>query len=480
MTPRFRWSTFVAGLIVISAAFVASPHRGTAHADGEKQPETSKAEETKPAEVSAEKDDEYYELLQLFVDTLDQVERNYVKDISRRELMEAAIEGMLTKLDQHSNYIAPEDVERFRSEVEAEFTGVGIQISIQQGRLTVVSPLVGTPAYRAGIKPGDQILEIDGEDTKGITVDEAVKRVKGRVGTTVTMTVKHAAGGETEMIELKREKVRVETVLGDRRGDDDGWDFMFDPEKKIGYVRVSSFSRHTVEELQDAMTQLSDKEVKGLILDLRFNPGGLLSAAIAVSDMYLTDGKIVSTEGRNVKARSWSAKARDTYGGFPMAVLVNRYSASASEVVSAALQDHERAVVVGERTYGKASVQNIVELESGRSALKLTTAGYLRPSGKNIHKFDGATEEDEWGVKPNDGFEVKLNGAEMAQLLSYQRERVLLKEDSDDAPESRSQVDRQFQKAIEYISGQLAGKETESEEADEKAAASETEPAPAG
>jgi carboxyl-terminal processing protease len=392
--------------------------------------------------------------------------------------MEAAIEGMLSKLDQYSNYIDPEEVENFRRGVESEFSGIGIQISLEGGRLTVLSPIVGTPAYQAGLKPGDQIMKIEGEDTKGITIDDAVSKLKGKIGTSVTLTVRHVRDNSTETVKLERDKVRVETVLGDHRTDDDQWDYMYDAEKKIGYIRVTTFGRHTVEELQESMRQLKEKDLNGLILDLRFNPGGLLSAAIDISDMFLTEGTIVSTEGRNIAKRSWSAKKRDTYSGFPMAVLVNRYSASASEIVSAALQDHDRVVVVGERTWGKGSVQNIVELEKGRSALKLTTAGYLRPSGKNIHKFDGATDADEWGVMPDEGYRIKLDGAELGQLLNYQRSRILLNRETEGSKPQRSYVDKQFQKALDYVSEQLAAKQKEAE-GEEKAAQAEDEAVPA-
>ncbi|MFM7074106.1 MAG: S41 family peptidase [Planctomycetota bacterium] len=367
------------------------------------------------------------ELLRLFVDTLDQVERNYVKDISRRELYEAAIRGLVSKLDQHSNYIPPDEIESFKGTVENEFGGVGIQVSRESGRLLVISPLVGTPAYRAGIQAGDWITAIDGAATRDITLDEAVKRMKGPIGTSVRVTVLHARDGRSETLTLRREVVRVETVLGDRRKPDDSWNFFLDESRKIGYIRITAFGRHTTNETRSAVKSLVDQGVRGLIIDLRFNPGGLLSSAVEISDLFVSEGRIVSTAGRNVSEQVIYAKKPGTYEGFPMAVLVNRFSASASEIVSACLQDHGRAIVVGERTWGKGSVQNIIELEGGRSALKLTTAGYQRPNGRNINRFEGATEEDEWGVSPNDGYAIRLPDEELRQLIETRRERDILK-----------------------------------------------------
>jgi carboxyl-terminal processing protease len=276
---------------------------------------------------------------------------------------------------------------------------------------------------------------------------------------------------------------------------------MLDPEKRIGYIRITAFSRDTASELRKALDSLDTRKLRGLVLDLRFNPGGLLTSAIEVSDLFISEGRIVSTKGRNTDERVWDAVKPGTYEGFPMVVLVNRYSASASEIVAACLQDHDRATVIGERTWGKGSVQNVIELESGKSALKLTTASYARPNGHNIHRFPDAKESDEWGVKPNDGLEVRLSADEMARLLEHRRRLDIIeakekaqakakdtetkptddaaKEKADDTkdmtmtdaeksadsekpgdpPRTRRGsrfVDRQLQKAVEYLSSELA------------------------
>lgn len=413
-------------------------------------PAVARAEE--PAQPAV--DD--YELLKLFADTLDQVERNYVKDIDRRELMEAAIRGMLSKLDPYSNYIGPSELDRFKTGVENEFGGVGLQVSTEEGELKVVSPIFNTPAYRAGIAAGDVIESIDGASAKGMTIDEAVKRMKGKLGTPVDVAIRRVSG-ETESFKLTRETVRVETVLGDHRNADDGWNYWLDEERKIAYIRLTGFGRHTTGDLKKALESLGNETIKGLIVDLRNNPGGLLSAAIDISDLFIESGRIVSTSGRNVPEQAWEAKQDGTYSGFPMAVLVNRYSASASEILSACLQDHDRAVIVGERTWGKGSVQNIIELESGKSALKLTTAGYKRPSGRNIHKSDGAKDDEDWGVRPNSGMEVKVTDEVLRAIAVARQQRdIIRKADPDESPSAASLgEDPQLLKAVQHLREKL-------------------------
>ena len=413
-------------------------------------------------------DEKYYQLLELFADTLDQVERNYVKKLDRRELMEAAIQGVLSKLDPYSNYIPPEEMERFKSGVESEFGGIGIQISIDRGQLTIISPLVGTPAYRAGVLAGDRIIKIEGEDSQGITISQAVGKLKGKVGTKVTFTVLHAHDSSEETVTLTRELVRVDTVMGQRRKQDDSWDYMYDHEKKIGLIRVTAFSRLTASDLRGALTQLKEQGIRGLVLDLRFNPGGLLTSAVEVSDLFISKGLIVTTKGRNTAEQPRQAHQEGTLEGFPMAVLINHYSASASEIVSACLQDHKRAVIIGERSWGKGSVQNIVTLEGGRSALKLTTASYHRPSGKNIHRFSGAKDDDDWGVRPNENYQVKLSEEETHQLLIQRRQQYIVTAKKN-APAKKEEagklplVDHQLQKALQYLAQKLGDDQSKEE-----------------
>lgn len=404
------------------------------------------AVQQEPESVVGKEREDYYKLLMIFADTIDQIDRNYVEKVSRRELMEAAIEGALKKLDPYSDYIAPQELDEFKVGVENEFAGVGIQISSQDDQLKIISPLVGSPAHRAGIMAGDLILMIDGNPTKDLSVSDATKAVKGPKGSKVSLTVFHPLTNRTQEVSLTREIIKVATVLGDRRKSDGSWKYMYDDYNKIGYIRVTTFGRETAQDLRNAMQTLTEDGVQSLILDLRFNPGGLLRSAIEVGDMFLHDGTIVSTEGRNIRPKTWSAIERGTYKDFPMVVLVNQFSASASEIVAAALQDHQRAVVIGHQTYGKASVQNVVELEGGKSALKITTGSYQRPSGKPIHHFPGA---EEWGVRPNEEFAVPLTDYELQRLINHRYEADIVTDRR--STEATSNFDPQLRRALTHL-----------------------------
>jgi carboxyl-terminal processing protease len=419
-----------------------------------------------PAETAKKTRENDYDLYKTLAEVVEQVERNYVTEVSRRELIESAIRGMLNRLDPYSTYMSADEMRQFRTSLAGEFGGIGIQIDIDDGQLTIVSPIYGTPAYRAGLLAGDRILEINGRGTDGIGIDEAVNRLKGDVGTSVTLTVAHQGQKSAKKVTIVREKIHLDTVLGDRRAPDGTWQFMLDPQKRIGYVRLTAFSPETAAALRRVLTGLQKEKLRGLILDLRWNPGGLLNAAVEVSDLFVAEGRIVSVQGRNSPERIWDAHKEGTFTGFPMAVLVNRYSASASEIVAACLQDHRRAAVIGERTWGKGSVQNVVELEDGRGMLKLTTASYRRPNGKNIHRFPDAKATDQWGVTPDKGFEFDLSDGELLSLMLDRRRRDIVQpppaKDAATKGKSKSDskwpaaVDRQLQAAVKYIEAELA------------------------
>ena len=395
------------------------------------QPAAARQEAGEPAasaeQVERQKKERLFELMREFADTFEQIERNYVNEVDREDLIEAAIDGMVGRLDRYSSYIDDQEIESFTRDLESEFGGIGIQVEVdaRTDRLTVASPLPGTPAYEAGVLAGDVIAEIDGEPTDGFDTTDAVAAIKGEIGEPVVLGVVHPGEREVTQIRIVRDVVRVATVRGDRYDEAGDWIFLLPGDGKIGYVRLSHFSRRTGEELRAALRSLTDAGARGLILDLRYNPGGLLTQAAAVSNLFLSGGRIVSTAGRNVSEQTFEATAPGTFD-LPTVVLVNRFSASASEIVAAALQDNGRAAVVGERTFGKGSVQNVVDLGAGRSALKLTTAKYLRPNGKNIHRFPDAGEEDEWGVSPDEGSDVSFTGPQFLAYNEYRRRKDVL------------------------------------------------------
>ncbi|MFQ5927102.1 MAG: S41 family peptidase [Terriglobia bacterium] len=397
-------------------------------------------------------DEEKYEFYRLLVDALDHIEQSYVTEVDRKELLESALQGMLGSLDPYSNYIPPKHLRQFERQTKGSFGGIGIQISVRSRELVVISPLAGTPAYKAGILAGDRIVEIEGESTEGITVDEAVSKLTGRPGTKVTITVVHAGKPESESITLTREIIRIGSVLGDTRKPDDTWDWIIDKEAGIAYIRINFFISPTAKDLRNALEEAKAQGLEGLVLDMRFNPGGLLQSAIDVTDLFLKDGLIVSTKGRNTVPRDWNASGEGRFADFPMAVLVNRFSASASEIVAAALQDHKRAVIVGERTWGKGSVQNVIELEDGISALKLTTAEYHRPDGRNIHRRKDAKKTDKWGVIPDKGFKIEYTTEKIGQHIHYRMERDKIRKER--APEEKYE-DTQLAEALEYVRSQI-------------------------
>ena len=412
-----------------------------------------------PGSVSAQ-DADTYELMRVFVDTFEEIDRNYVTDIDRRELIEAAIRGMLSELDPYSNYIAPDELATFNEAVEQEFGGVGIRVNFNKPErvIEVTTPIPGSPAYKAGIHAGDRIVEIEGKPVKDFPTDReldtAIEMLRGKPGEEVEVGIIRTGMEETERIKLVRDLIQLETVLGDYHNPDGSWNFMYDSEKKIGYLRLTHFTKRSAEEVRAALKSLLKDGMKGLVLDLRFNPGGLLQSAVEICDMFIQEGVIVSTEGRNSRPRNWTAKRFGTFEQFPMAILVNHYSASASEIVSACLQDHHRAVIIGERSWGKGSVQNVMELEEGKSALKLTTAAYHRPSGKNIHRGPKAKDSDEWGVTPDDGYTVPFS---LEQLRGYQGHRQQRDLASGEKPPQSDFLDTQLEKALEYVRGELDG-----------------------
>jgi carboxyl-terminal processing protease len=317
--------------------------------------------------------DDAYEELQVFTNILAIVQKNYVEEVSLDKLVEGAVTGMLTSLDPHSAYLTPDLYKELQVDTKGTFGGLGIEITIRDGVLTVVSPIEDTPAYRAGVKAGDLIIKIDGAFTKDMTLIEAVKKMRGQKGSKVTLTLKRENVNELFDVPLIREVIKIQSVKSKTL------------DKGYGYVRVTQFQERTANDVArvlDGWTR--EGALEGLVLDLRNDPGGLLTQAVKVTDIFLDSGMIVYTDGRleNQKQKYFAHRA-GSFVDFPMVVLVNGGTASASEIVAGALQDHKRAVILGTKTFGKGSVQTILPLDDS-SALRLTTAHYFTPSGRSI------------------------------------------------------------------------------------------------
>jgi carboxyl-terminal processing protease len=384
---------------------------------------------------------ETYRQLELFGDVFERVREDYVEQVTDEALIEAAIQGMLSSLDPHSTYLNPKTYRDMRVQTRGEFGGLGIEVTMEGGYVKVVSPIDDTPAYRAGVKSGDLITQLDGEPVLGLTLNEAVEKMRGSIGTSITLTILRR-GVEPFDVSITRDRVTIRSVRHRAEGD-------------IGYIRITSFSEKTEAGLINAVAQLKKEignQLAGYVIDLRNNPGGLLDQAVAVSDAFLERGEVVSTRGRHEEsAQRFNAKPGDLTNGLPLVVLINGGSASASEIVAGALQDHRRAILLGTRSFGKGSVQTIVPL--GRDgAMKLTTQRYYTPSGRSIQ----AT-----GIDPD--IEVRqakleyLNGASRHEgdlrgaLRNEQDNGGPPAEDAEAAPEEEE--DYQLIRALDMLRG---------------------------
>jgi carboxyl-terminal processing protease len=321
-----------------------------------------------------------YRSLDVFSEVLGTILNNYVEEVKEKDLVYGAIDGMVGKLDPHSLFMRPDVYRMMRDETTGEFDGLGLEVTVRDDTLTVVSPVADSPGERAGIQPGDRILKIDGTPTRDLTLVEAIRRMKGAAGTKVVLEIMREGFSAPQALTLVRDHVRTVSVE---------WKVL-DQDLGYAWVKVRSFQDRTDRALRKALDDARAAlkgEVKGLVLDLRNNPGGLLDQAVRVADRFLVSGVIVTTEGRNKKnVEVERAKERDTEAAYPMIVLVNRGTASASEIVAGALQDHGRAVIMGTQTFGKGSVQTVVELEDG-SGLKLTIAKYYTPKHRSIQEL---------------------------------------------------------------------------------------------
>ncbi len=331
------------------------------------------AEAAKQSKAQTE-DADTYELLNLFGEVMERAKVSYVEDVSDKKLIESAINGMLSSLDPHSSFLDDQSFKYMSEQTKGKFGGLGIEVTMENGVVKVVSPIDDTPASKAGLKPGDYITNIDGEAVMGMTLNDAVDKMRGKIGSKVKLTIRRINEKPLE-VTLKREEIKIQSVKNSIKADD------------VVYIRISSFSEDvdtmTAKAIKDAKKKLGDK-LKGVVIDVRNNPGGLLDQAVNVSDLFLDKGEIVSTRSRNEEDTvKYTAKEGDIAKGLPIVVIINDGSASASEIVAGALQDHKRAIILGEKSFGKGSVQTVIPLGK-YGAMRLTTARYYTPSGRSI------------------------------------------------------------------------------------------------
>ena len=342
-----------------------------------------------------------YEKIDLFSEVLDKINNEYVDDIDQQKIMDSAINGVLQSLDPYSAYMSPESLNDMQTETSGEFGGLGIEVGMESGVVKVISPIDDSPASKAGIKAGDYIVKINNTQVQGKSLTEAVEIMRGPVGTSLEITVRRKGAKKALIFNITREIIEIKSVKSQTL------------EKEIGYIKLTSFNENSSSQIKRIVKKLETNEkIKGYILDLRNNPGGVLSQAIKISDFFLNQGEIVSTKGRKKSEnRKWFAKKGDLIGGKPLIILTNYGSASASEIVAGALKDHKRAIILGENSYGKGSVQSIIPLKN-KGAIRLTISKYYLPSGKSI---------SEVGVTPDIlveefGDDFKINSEKDNQL----------------------------------------------------------------
>ena len=351
-----------------------------------------------------ENSDELYQKIDLFSEVLEKIKKDYVDDVDQAEVMDAAINGVLQSLDPYSAYMSPEMFDNMETETKGAFGGLGIEVGMEGGVIKVISPIDDTPAHRAGVKAGDYIVRIDDTQVQGKTLMEAVNLMRGPVGTPIEITIRRRGKKKAIVLKIVREIIQIKSVTAK----------VID--NNIGYFRLTSFNENSGQQLKSKIDEITaENEINKFILDLRNNPGGLLSQAVKISDFFLDDGEIVSTRGRNKREnRKWFAKKGDQIDGKPLIVLINYGSASASEIVAGALKDHKRAILIGENSYGKGSVQSIIPLKN-KGAIRLTISKYYLPSGKSISEVgvipDFEVEEENEDFAINTASDNQLNFA---------------------------------------------------------------------
>jgi carboxyl-terminal processing protease len=412
--------------------------------------------------------DTLYTQFSPLLDVLFQVRKNYVEEPSPDVLLHGAIDGMLERLDPYSQYFDPDELRQFQASTDGQLPGgIGIELArVPDVGLQILAPIEGSPAYKAGLRAGDHILKIDGESTVNMKTTDAVDLIKGKDGTSVTLTILRAGGDEPFEVSVTRGLVMLPTVRGWARSVDWDWDYLIDPANRIGYIRISEFKKPTGEQFDEVMRELlTRRRMRALIIDVRDNPGGLLDVVVEIAGRFVPHGIIVTTRGRNTQS-SYEASGKNLYPPIPVVVLVNRGSASASEILAGALRDHGRATLVGERTFGKGSVQEMVMLSDNRGAIKLTTAYYYLPKGERIHGK---------GVYPDRI--VELTSRERTAMIeshvavySTAHEPSATQPATSTAPATASAssrlevvIDRQMREALAILRGQVATRPAESD-----------------
>lgn len=391
-----------------------------------------------------EKEPDTYEMLNLFGEVMERAKATYVEEVSDKKLIESAINGMLTSLDPHSSYLDEDDFSYMSEQTKGKFGGLGIEVTMDNGLVLVVSPIDDTPAYKAGIKAGDYITHIDGETVIGMTLNDAVSKMRGKIGTKIKLSIRRANAKPFD-VTLKREEIKIRSVKTEIKNDD------------ILYIRISSFAEENDKEIakavEDAQKKLKDKFM-GIVIDVRNNPGGLLDQAVTVSDLFLDKGEIVSTRSRNEEDTvKYTAEPGDIARGLPIVVIINEGSASASEILAGALQDHHRAVVIGQKSFGKGSVQTVIPLgEYG--AMRITTARYYTPSGRSIQ---AKGIEPDIVVKPAkvellESYGLNITEADLQGALKNEEEEAGKKADKNDNNDNAEKIsDYQLIRALDLV-----------------------------
>jgi len=447
----------------------SAPAEPAAKEANEAEPDTAAKEDSAVKEDSAAKDEPVADEAAIKAKglELEDARRKILmhyrrKSVDGRTLTEGAIKGMLDALnDPYSQYLKPDEMRQIFSQIQNKLVGVGVKLGAPSAsppgaaekskHPMVITPLDDSPALEAGVRAGDVILAVDGHSTEGLKLDEVARRIAGEEGTVVKLKIRHADGGEVELT-VTRRPLSLRTVEGVRRDARGRWDYWLDSQSKIGYARIAPFGANTAGELNDILTELGRQSLKGLVLDLRWCPGGLLASSVDSCKLFLADGGIVSVRSLGEPEYAYKADRAAPFAELPLIVLVNEQTASAAEVLAGSLQDRGRAIVIGSRTLGKGSVQAIVPLGDEGAGLKLTTAYFVLPSGRNLDRQGGGAD---WGVEPNDGFYIPLGGEQAERALARRQEREILRVEKDAKPADLERLTPQ-QIAQDFADPQLA------------------------